>query len=695
MKFTNNVINACLDIFKSYPISSRDNKNNDYTDKNKVNNKETIKNGFYIHPDVLRFSDDFSENKEEKLELITDKVGFDIFKLNNGSLHKSFATVRDASDEELIIDQLAHYLTTYGFKSVGIFDESLIYIPNEVLNIDEKENPVFINIVNAITISEIKEKIIELLLSGVALAPKTIVHIENIISDLKFKDSDFGSFIDNIKDIKNKEIRSFLYDYFDIVPENPTEFLRFIIFKVTGKTVIIKDKVLFNMIKSSGREEDIYHYLNKYNCLYDIKKLATIFYRYKMLWLAMKNSRTSSFINNMRRLAVKYHKPAKIKILDTITNPSFIVDENVISEVKKELKNVTIYKKISILNAISYRLAKPDSIAYVIRNGSIYYKEIDNKESSDTVPSLRIFNIIKKDVIDSLAKNVKNKKFYIPSNINYAMPTSEKLFIGSIPYNTTITLGKSAIVGVAWNNIKGESTDLDIHCHNTSNEDFGWDSYYRGGDVYFSGDMTDATNGATEAFYIGKDAKKSESYLFDFNFFNIDDFSDMNINSNGFDYKLIIDTAKDGIDKDNILNASSIACHVNCKSYKANNSIGLLDNDSDGNKSFIFMNYATGDEISSTNKDKNHLLNYLKTSAKTRMSFNSLIAEAGGKIYFDKDLFNSLLIKEKEEEINKTLKDNPDMTEGEKEEIALTVSKNFIDLSLSSLQTDTLLNFVK
>ena len=162
-----------------------------------------------------------------------------------------------------------------------------------------------------------------------------------------------------------------------------------------------------------------------------------------------------------------------------------------------------------------------------------------------------------------------------------------------------------------------------------------------------------------------------------------------------FDYKLIIDTAKDGIDKDNILNASSIACHVNCKSYKANNSIGLLDNDSDGNKSFIFMNYATGDEISSTNKDKNHLLNYLKTSAKTRMSFNSLIAEAGGKIYFDKDLFNSLLIKEKEEEINKTLKDNPDMTEGEKEEIALTVSKNFIDLSLSSLQTDTLLNFVK
>ena len=133
------------------------------------------------------------------------------------------------------------------------------------------------------------------------------------------------------------------------------------------------------MIKSSGREEDIYHYLNKYNCLYDIKKLATIFYRYKMLWLAMKNSRTSSFINNMRRLAVKYHKPAKIKILDTITNPSFIVDENVISEVKKELKNVTIYKKISILNAISYRLAKPDSIAYVIRNGSIYYKEIDNK----------------------------------------------------------------------------------------------------------------------------------------------------------------------------------------------------------------------------------------------------------------------------------------------------------------------------
>ena len=45
-------------------------------------------------------------------------------------------------------------------------------------------------------------------------------------------------------------------------------------------------------------------------------------------------------------------------------------------------------------------------------------------------------------------------------------------------------------------------TDIDLHM-NSKNDSFGWNSAYRGrdGEILYSGDMTDATHGAAEAFY--------------------------------------------------------------------------------------------------------------------------------------------------------------------------------------------------
>ena len=53
----------------------------------------------------------------------------------NQTFHKDFEIVRNAPIEDLIAQQLIHYITTYGFESLGMYDTDLVYIPKEKLEI--------------------------------------------------------------------------------------------------------------------------------------------------------------------------------------------------------------------------------------------------------------------------------------------------------------------------------------------------------------------------------------------------------------------------------------------------------------------------------------------------------------------------------------------------------------------------------
>ena len=53
----------------------------------------------------------------------------------NQTFHKSFATVRDTDIETLVVQQIVHYITTYGFEALGIYDKDTVYIPKEELEI--------------------------------------------------------------------------------------------------------------------------------------------------------------------------------------------------------------------------------------------------------------------------------------------------------------------------------------------------------------------------------------------------------------------------------------------------------------------------------------------------------------------------------------------------------------------------------
>ena len=68
--------------------------------------------------------------------------------------------------------------------------------------------------------------------SGVALAKDTLEAIIKIIENYNYQ-------ID-VEKIGNRELKSALYDLYNIVPQEPVEYLRFVLSRIAGKTLLIK-----------------------------------------------------------------------------------------------------------------------------------------------------------------------------------------------------------------------------------------------------------------------------------------------------------------------------------------------------------------------------------------------------------------------------------------------------------------------
>ena len=158
----------------------------------------------------------------------------------NQTLHKSWNKVATAPIEELVAEQVLHYLTTYGFEELGIFDHDTVYIPKEALNIPELEKGIEMISIKAYTQNEVKEHLMTLLTSGIALSKDTLAYAMDL-SDLVD--------VDAIESVRNREMKVYLYDKYGVVPSNPDEFLRYLIFKLTCTTLKVQSKEMIASLK--------------------------------------------------------------------------------------------------------------------------------------------------------------------------------------------------------------------------------------------------------------------------------------------------------------------------------------------------------------------------------------------------------------------------------------------------------------
>jgi hypothetical protein len=569
----------------------------------------TIPNGYVIDPIAVNYS--------ELPELITqcNELFVDGSKANS-SFHKSWKKIKETSHNLLAVEQVIHYITTYGFKALGIFSEQTIYIPEEELNIPEPTENMPITVINGITSLQAQTKCIELLNSGAALDSDAIDDIINILYEL-------NALYSNINQIQNKEAKLQALALLDITPteEPPAEFLRYLIYRSTGSTLLIKDEETISSIKLSN-------YSIAQDCrAYGLAKLSSIFYRFKPIFLAFKNSDPESgrVINRIRKLATKYHKPTPTNYLNNITSLSNnTVDKD---EIRKELDNTTNFRKIRILYAIQVRLADPNYLLYRIRNGKSFVKEAP--QINNTQALAKAYRIIYEHLVESIRPNIQGTKVKFANRedahtqITYPLVSSAKKFIGNFPEGTMIESKHPLIIGIYWQNDYG-ARDLDLSALIPGKQKIGWNSSYKMNDeqIMFSGDITDAPNGASELIRVNG---TNDPILVMSNVFS-------GMPNARFKPFVAVDKEAASINRGYTVDPNNIIAEADTKMSNADSTMGLITQKDNNTLKYIMSNFAMGSSaISFSGSNTSAITEYFIDQYSTPITLDQLLSDAGAE----------------------------------------------------------------
>ncbi|MGW5074059.1 hypothetical protein [Rhodococcus sp. NPDC004095] len=481
----------------------------DFPEKNDELTKQTLAKGFVFAPEVLHAHRD----ARNLVDLVNQAYGRSSEELN-ATFHKSFAKVREASIQQLAFEQMIHYLTTYGAEAAGVYSEQSVFIPGEALEAPELKDGLRLVVIRGLTKDELKAELMKLLGSGIALGQQTLDDALDVAQFVKLS-------VDDIEEIRNKEIKAALYDHFGVLPDKPVEFLRYVVYRATEKSLLIKNRELIDEIKAR-RNTDISKYFDLYEEEYGLQRLAEIFYRYKPIFLAFRtNPKLKKTINRIRRLAVANHRPMEEDLLNTLTARLQKRETPDLDKLNAALQDATIFRKIRLAYALKFRTTEADSILYRVRNGKSFATDFsfDNQQGAQI-----IYEKVLASIINDISTNVEGKKIFIPKGLKYGLPATEKQFTGNLPTGTFVEVAEDMVVGVHWENLPNYRVDLDLSISNAGGK-VGWDGAYRDSQngVYFSGDVTDAPKpkGATEVFHIGGQARGS--WLMNLNYYNFSD----------------------------------------------------------------------------------------------------------------------------------------------------------------------------
>lgn len=467
----------------------------------KTVNQRAAQVGYFIHPAVCN---------ESVLAFLKEQS------INpNATFYKNWLDVTSKTRLELALDQVFHYLTTYGTD----FALGNGYVPNDGENdapaIDFKN----FKVIMPISADDLFNRCWNMLCSGVALKGDTMC----AVADYVIEHVHNGKMI-NVDSIKNREALAYICDILNIWPESAHNLFRLIMYKTTGDTMIVNNNDTIRRIKAS---EHIFDF-NKLSDA-DLTRLSSIFLRYKKLFLAFKHIYNTacvdnhSAINKLRKLAVKNHKPFKAGFWQTLFSELKSAEE-----IKAHLGELTPYKKIALMQLCKERYMLPKDNLYFIRNGKQFLKindavDVTVKELKDKAfYAAVIYNILKDSVIDTLKANSEKDivvtfnedgtpaetkktpkvvKHY--SGMHIALPSSEKSFIGNYPFGTQFDLTQNNLIGCYWRSEWG-TNDYDLSLIDIKGHKIGWNANYYNmpRNIVYSGDMTDAEPEACEVIKI-------------------------------------------------------------------------------------------------------------------------------------------------------------------------------------------------
>lgn len=477
-------------------------------------NREAAKYGWLVHPDCCGADTLKWINTVAKTQY-------------NKTFYKKWEDITSKTRFELLVDQLLHYASTYGTD----FTAGEGYMPNhENTEIPFQE----FKVIMPVTEQEMFDRCVGMLSSGIALK-ETTQHdiVDYVVKNVK----NWEAWNFDLDVVKNKEAQATIAVTTHKYPNDSFGLLRCLVYEATGSTMLIKSKSMIACIKAGASKLDLTRLSDA-----QMVNLSKIFHRYKPLFLAMKGSSgtssamtteafkkamkkakidnvvkatNSTVVNKLRKLADTYHTPLVKGFWETV-----ISEQKNMDEVKAKVGEITNFKKVTLMQCIKERLANQKGQCFIIRNGKIWVRP-DYQAKSDTTYLMNLYLVLQNSLVDSIKGKACTVRY--PKGINLTIPTSEKNFIGNYPVGSYVNMGDDHnVVGIYWENA-WFTRDFDLHLQDMEGRTYGWNaSYGRTTDknkVIFSGDITNAPNGATELFYIGG---KAEDGIFTVNRFSGD-----------------------------------------------------------------------------------------------------------------------------------------------------------------------------
>lgn len=389
--------------------------------------------------------------------------------------------------ERLLARQILHYIEVYGLNAPGLF--GLEQTNGTVANI---------TFVRGVSVEELSELVVKLLTTNAPVKDATV--IKQIIDEYKIE-------IPEISKIVNNELRVILFNVDKHRFTNGDDAVRYMCYKATGETLLIKSKKVVDAVKAVRYSTS---FLETHAVV-----LAQVFNRHKRLILAAKGTAgQTTVINKIARMSKKLHVPinegfnkqfVSVALAGTWYDPA-------------ALEAMSLRDRFKFLNLLEYKKQQHSVDAFVIRNGRVHVEP--NRPHHNIWRIERVIN----EVVSSLNATFSNlligKNILLDARVDYGLPISRKQMVGKLPFGTTVTVDNVISSGIYWHN-DGGARDLDLSAIDTNGQRTGW-GQYSGYDnrnpVTYSGDVTSAHNGAME--FLTSKTSFTQSYGIFVNIFN-------------------------------------------------------------------------------------------------------------------------------------------------------------------------------
>jgi hypothetical protein len=402
---------------------------------------------------------DFDPNEEQSAALVAFHQPIDIRTLFTREERET------ASLEHLIVKQVLHYIEVYGLGAPGLFD---LECDNGTIT--------SMRYVAGISVDALAVLVQDLLYANAPV--KDAKQVQRIIEH-------YGLTFD-INRVANNELRVLLWNDSLDAFKSGDDAVRYLCHQATGEALMIKSKEVIAAVKKVP-------WLPSFFELHAVP-LAQVFNRHKALILAAKNKNTRSAINRITRLSKTRHVPvrqsvAKHFVRHALTHPTFTG--------RMALTNCTMRDKFKFLNLLAQRRVQNDTASFKIRNGKVFTRGERPVYSLKDISRVEV--MVLESIMDDLG-HLKGQNILLDRSVDYGLPVSRKQTVGRLPFGTLVTSHSNEISsGMYWENEWGAS-DLDLSTIDMEGNRVGWGgrSGYDHGSITFSGDLTDARNGAME-----------------------------------------------------------------------------------------------------------------------------------------------------------------------------------------------------